>query len=790
MVHRNNSFDTATAIDDVIVASHLALELPSVLEELARHAQTLPGKVSILDTDPSTDISRIEADLELVTQFFEFMMIHERLGFWGLIDLEGLFSSLELPATVMEVEELLAVKDFCQNSDSVKKSLSRIEDRFDRLKSLGAALYELGSLRRAIDRVFDENGAVKPTASPELIRISDETRSIRSKIIKRLENTVHDRDLTRVIQEDYVTLRNDRYVILLRPEFKSLLDGIVHDSSRSGASVYVEPLGVVDLNNRVATLADEFREEVRKIFKRLTEEVRQNLEALVENYGILTLLDSFQARASYASATNSISPELVSEGFKLLKARHPLLLSVSESETVPMDVIQDIDTMATVISGANMGGKTVALKIAGLFPLMVRCGMMIPAKEGSQINPFSRIMADIGDDQNIRGKVSSFSGHIARIKAIFDYVDEGNLILLDELGGATDPEEGSALAMAIIDELIRRKARIVVTTHLTQLKSYALAKPEMKNVSAEFHPQTLKPTYRLLYDLPGESHAIATAERIGLPESVLKAAKAYADKSAGGSSRLLADLKHKMDEANELNAQLQMKQSILDVQLAEIEAGRDQIRDEHIKLARDVVKNAERQLSDLQKSLKAGAIKAPKDVKEAVYFIKQDISEKLQTPLEIKTARFNVGDLVRIRSLSREGRIRTVPERGRLEIEVGKMLFRADPEDLEFIRKGFSEKNTSKKSVIGVEMPLATPRWEVNVIGLRAEEALPIIEKAIDNAMLSSLSSIRVIHGKGTGRLKKAVADYLAKQICVKAFHSGTSQEGGAGVTIIDLIPE
>ncbi len=790
MVHRNNSFDTASVINDVIEASHLALELPSVLEELALHAQTLPGKANILDTDPSTDISHIQSDLELVAQFFEFIMIHERLGFWGLINLEGLFDNLEIPSTLLEVEELLAVKDFSENSDSIKKRLYRIEDRFYRLKFLGAGLFELGSFRKAIDRVFDENGEVKPTASPELIRISEETRLIRSRIIKRLEKTVHDRDLTRVVQEDYVTLRNDRYVILLRPEFKSLLDGIVHDSSRSGASVYVEPLGVVDLNNRVATLADEFREEIKKIFKRLTEEVRQNLGALVENYKILTLLDAFQARASYASATNSVRPELVSEGFRLLKARHPLLLSVSETDTVPMDVIQDIDTLATVISGANMGGKTVALKIAGLFPLMVRCGMMIPAKEGSLLNPFSRIMADIGDDQNIRGKVSSFSGHISRIKAIFDNADEGNLILLDELGGATDPEEGSALAMAIIDELIRRKARVVVTTHLTQLKSYALAKPELKNVSAEFHPQTLKPTYRLLYDLPGESHAIATAERIGLPCSVLTAARAYADKSAGGSSRLLADLKHKMDETHELSAQLQIKQNRLDAQLAEIESSRDEIREEHIKQAREVVKNAERQLSDLQKSLKAGTVKSPRDVKQAVYFIKQDISDKLQAPLKINTAGFNVGDMVRIRSLSREGRIRNIPERGKIEIEVGKMLFRADPEDLEFVRKGYSEKNTSKKSVIGVEMPLITPRWEVNVIGLRAEEALPIIEKAIDDAILSGLASIRVIHGKGTGRLKKAVADYLAKQICVKAFHSGTPQEGGAGVTIIDLIPE
>ncbi len=775
---------------DVIEASYQALELHSVLEELARHAQTAPGKSNILDTYPEMDIEQIERNLDLVVEFVEFCKIYEPLGLGALISFEGLFTSLDSPTTVLDVEELLAIRDFADNSDRVKKRLNRLEDRFIRLKSLGSALFDLASIKKSIDRVFDENGGVKPNASPELVKITDESRSLRNRIIKRLDNIVRDRDLSRVVQEDYVTLRNDRYVILLRPEFKSLLHGIVHDTSRSGASVYVEPLDVIDLNNRVASLADEYRDEIRKIYQRLTQEIRENIEFLRENFSILVHLDSYQARALYAIATKSVRPELVREGFRLVQARHPLLLAISPENTVPMDIIQDVETKATVISGANMGGKTVALKIAGLFPLMVRCGMLAPAKEGSKLNPFSRIMADIGDDQDIRSRMSSFSGHMTRIKDIFDSVEEGALVLLDELGGATDPEEGSALAMAIIDELIRLDARVVVTTHLTQLKSYALAKPELKNVSAEFHPQTLKPTYRLLYDLPGESHAIATAERIGLPQQVLDTAKTYADKSAGGSSRLLAELKNKLDEAQNLKAELEIKKAELDAQISELNATRNQITENYLREARETVRNAEKSLSELQKSLKTGAIKSAREVKDAVYYIKQDISDKFQTPFQVRRSSFEAGDYVRINSLGREGKVKMAPERGKLEIEVGKMLFRADPEDVDLIRKGTLEKNTSKKSLIGVEMPSATPSWEVNVIGLRADEALPIIEKAIDNAMLSGLSTIRVIHGKGTGRLKKAVADYLSKQSYVKAFHSGASEEGGAGVTIIDLLPE
>ncbi len=782
--------ETVYSLDDILEATYESLELPGVLEELARHAQTLPAKECILNTIPKVDLHQIESELDMVVQFVEFVRLEDSLGFLGLIDFFGLFQSLDLPTTVLEVEELLAIKDFADVCESVKRRLSRLDDRLFRLKSPGAALFDLGKLKSTINRVFDETGNIKPNASPELIRINDETRSVRNRIIKRLEQTVNDRDLSRVIQEDYVTLRNDRYVILLRPEFKALLDGIVHDSSRSGASVYVEPLGVVDLNNRVAALADEYRDEIRKIFQRLTQEVRSELDELKENYDILVRLDSFQARALYALATKSVLPELVSDGFRLLQARHPLLLSVSEADTVPMDIIQDEETKATIISGANMGGKTVALKMAGLFPLMTRCSMMIPAREGSKVNPFSRIMADIGDDQNIRGRVSSFSGHMSRIKGIFESVEKGNLVLLDELGGATDPEEGAALAMAIVDELIRIGARVVVTTHLTQLKSYALAKPELKNVSAEFHPETLKPTYRLLYDLPGESHAISTAERIGLPERVLTAARVYADKSAGGSSRLLAELKVKLDEAHNLNVELTRKKDQLDSQLHELSATRDSITQEYVREAREVVRSAEKQLSDLQKSLKAGTLKSPREIKDAVYFIKQDISERLNAPLEISSKVYERGDLVRIKSLRREGRIKTAPERGKLEIAVGKLTFRADPEDVELIQKATAEKNTSKKSVLGVEIPLASPKWEVNVIGMRAEEALPVIEKAIDDAMLGGLGSMRIIHGKGTGRFKTAVSEYLAKQSCIKAFHSGTSQEGGAGVTIIDLIPE
>jgi DNA mismatch repair protein MutS2 len=526
------------SVSDVIAESLTALELPAVLEEVGCHAFSIPGREEVLSAIPEATVDQTRALLNLVAELREMTVLRGPLGLGDLIPLEGVLSSLENRSVILDPDDILAVRDVLAIAGSVKNRLERLEDRFEMLRYEAGKLTPLETLRSRIDEVFDEHGMVRPIASPRLREIHERTRSVRRRINKHLEGIVSDRDLARIVQEDYITLRNDRYVILLRPEFKGLLHGIVHDHSRSGASVYVEPLDVVDLNNQVASLIDEEREEVRRILRELTEDIRSFKDVLQSDYEALAFLDAFQARALYAEATSSVMPELSTEGFRILGARHPLLLAAQGSEVVPMDLIQDPETTASVISGANMGGKTVALKIAGLFPIMVRCGIMVPAEEGTRLQPFARVMADIGDDQDIRNRVSSFSGHMLRIKAIIDEARGGDLVLLDELGGATDPEEGAGLAMAIVDRLTAEGVRVVVTTHLTNLKAYALSRSDVKNVSVEFHPETLMPTFRLLYDLPGESHAIQTAERIGMDSRVVASARQYADKAAGGA-RLL-----------------------------------------------------------------------------------------------------------------------------------------------------------------------------------------------------------------------------------------------------------
>lgn len=775
---------------DIVTESLTALELPAILEEVAAYAYSVPGRNCVLGAEPEASWDGVQASLNLVRELREMIGRAGPQGFGDLVPLEGVLESLGNPSTVLDAEEILAVRDLLALGNTVKNRFEQLDNEYDLLNLEAAKIIPLYALRRRIDETFDENGAIRPTASRRLTEIHDRTRAARRRIKKRLEGVVSDQDLARIVQEDYVTMRNDRYVILLRPEFKGLLHGIVHDHSRSGASVYVEPLDVVELNNQVASLMDEEREEIRRILKDLTEELRSALDALQEDYYVLALLDAFQARALYAESTTAVMPELVEDGFRIMGARHPLLLAAGESDVVPMDLIQDSSTSATVISGANMGGKTVALKIAGLFPLMVRCGIMLPAQEGTRIQLFGRIMADIGDEQDIRNRVSSFSGHMLRIKAILDEVRDGDLVLLDELGGATDPEEGAGLAMAIIDHLTGENVRVVVTTHLTNLKAYALTRTDVKNVSVEFHPQTMMPTFRLLYDLPGESHAIETAERIGMNSGVIAAARRYADKASGGGSSLIDNLQQRLSEVESLRDELAGEQQSLREEIRRTRLERDTVVEEFRKAAREMMRKAEKQISDLARSMKDGRIKPGPKPREALASIKGNIVRELGAPLEKHVEAPEVGCRVKVESLGKVGTVKTILDGGKVEVAAGNLTIRAEAEDLILLEGVPHTKNALKKEQIGVDIPVTTPKWEVKVIGLRVDEAIPVVEKALDEALLGGLKSLNIVHGKGTGRLKRGVRDLLTGHPLVRAFRSGDLRQGGEGVTVVDIISD
>ncbi len=667
---------------NIQVESLRALDLDAVLAEAARYAHSQPGKESVCSSAPLQDFDEIKQNLGIVRELKEAAVLDGPMDLHGLIPLQGLLESLENPGAVLEPEDLLAVRDLLALTARTFDWLDRLDPRFQTLKALQAPLEILGDLRQKIERSIDDNGQVRMDASPELAFIGDRLREARENIRKRLDGFVRDKNLMDVVQEDYVTLRNDRYVILMKPHFRGKLDGIVHDHSRSGSSVYVEPFDVVEANNKVAEYADQQRAAVRKLLRDLSDEVRRRKDEITANFEQLVWLDALQARALYALATSSVEPEFVMDGFRIMGGRHPLLLAASPSDVVPMDVIQDGNTKVVIISGANMGGKTVALKIAGLFPLMIRCSLQLPAKEGTKIQPFGRIMADIGDEQDLRERISTFAGHILRMKSIIESASAGDLVLIDELGAATDPEEGAAIGMALLDCLVEKGVRCVVTTHLSQLKAYAFAHDHAKNVSVEFHPVTHEPTFRLIYDIPGESHAIATAQRIGLPNAVLDRARQYADKFAGGSAKLLSDLRQKIIDYDDLQQQLKNKQQQLDHELAEIQSRKNQVIESFRERCVTLIQDAEKQIADLQKSLKERLPKKNDNPKEKLKQIAERLESELGIPVIRRKSKLAPGAIVRIPSLDKQGKVTEVSEAGVATVAVGKLKVKSQNERL------------------------------------------------------------------------------------------------------------
>ncbi|MGC8906365.1 MAG: endonuclease MutS2 [Desulfomonilaceae bacterium] len=772
---------------NIQVESLRALDLDAVLAEAARYAHSQPGKESVCSSAPLQDFDEIKQNLSIVRELKEASILDGPLDLHGLIPLQGLLESLENPGAVLEPEDLLAVRDLLALTARTFDWLDRLDPRFQTLKALQAPLEILGDLRAKIERSIDDNGQVRMDASPELAFIGDRLREARESIRKRLDGFVRDKNLMDVVQEDYVTLRNDRYVILMKPHFRGKLDGIVHDHSRSGSSVYVEPFDVVEANNKVAEYADQQRAAVRKLLRDLSDEVRRRKDEITANFEQLVWLDALQARALYALATSSVEPEFVEDGFRIMGGRHPLLLAASPSDVVPMDVIQDGDTKVVIISGANMGGKTVALKIAGLFPLMIRCSLQLPAMEGTKIQLFGRIMADIGDEQDLRERISTFAGHILRMKSIIESASAGDLVLIDELGAATDPEEGAAIGMALLDCLVEKGVRCVVTTHLSQLKAYAFAHDHAKNVSVEFHPVTHEPTFRLIYDIPGESHAIATAQRIGLPNAVLDRARQYADKFAGGSAKLLSDLRQKIIEYDELQQQLKNKQQQLDDELAEIRSRKNQVIESFRERCVTLIQDAEKQIADLQKSLKERLPKKGDNPREKLKQIAERLESELGIAIIRRKSKLAPGAIVRIPSLDKQGKVTEVSDAGVATVAVGKLKVKVKTSDLVESSSERTEKNTSKIQGTGVEIPSASPQWQVKVIGLRVDEAIPVVEKAINDAFLGGLSELTIIHGRGTGALKKAVREYASGHALVKGLHQGDHTQGGDAVTVLEL---
>lgn len=785
------------------------LEFPKVLARLADYTAFSAGRELALALRPATNLREIRRQLETTSEARALLAARPDTTISGARDVRPLVVAvgrgMALPPT-----DLLDVRDTLSTARALHRSLSRLENRFPHLAHLASRMQPCPEIIEEINRCLNERGEVRDDASPELARIRRELRIAHDRIQEKLQHIITAPKNAAYLQEALITQRDGRYVIPLKADFKGRIRGVVHDVSASGATVFVEPLSVVELNNAWRELQIEEEQEIHRVLLHLSgliagcaAEIEQTVEALAE-------LDLAFAKAQYAEALRAVAPELVpfrqtgppnthpGSTVRLIGARHPLL----DPETVvPIDVVLDDETHVLVITGPNTGGKTVSLKTVGLLALMAQAGLHIPVEAGSALSPFKAIYADIGDEQSIEQSLSTFSAHLTNILSFLDKADEHSLVLLDELGAGTDPAEGAALARALLEHFRRRRATCFVATHYPELKSYAQLTPGVRNACVEFDPETLSPTYKLTIGLPGRSNAFAIAQRLGLSQEIVKAARELVPAESLRTEDMLADI-HRLrlqaaqarDEANAARAEAERVARELRERMAQIAQERQEILERAREEAAAELEALREEVRALRRRLRATA--APL---EAIAAIEKDIAALTDRPVlaapepqaletatlpEIPRRPIDPGDAVWVSPLRAEGQVLTV-EGEEAEVQVGPARTRVSLAALE-PRASRSDSHVQGEGIS--TSPAPSPGVHLDLRGCTAEEALGRLDRHLDAASRAGLPWVHIIHGKGTGVLRKAVRDFLANHPLVSGYETGGDKEGGEGITIARLV--
>ncbi len=706
---------------------------------------------------------------------------------------------------VLDPQALLEIKSTLIACRELKKAFEKKEDAYPRLCLMAQGLPETRGIVDAVSRILSEYGEILDSASVKLADIRRNLRVARDRLINRLQRYLSDSKTAPMLQEALITQRDGRYVIPLRAEFKGKIKAVVHDQSSSGATLFIEPLPIVEANNEIRELQLAERDEERRILAEVSALIGEHADALNDGIENLAALDLAFAKAKYAETLKASEPklcELKDEGatIKLIQARHPLL----DSKTVvPIDIDPREGTRAIVITGPNTGGKTVSLKTVGLLVLMAQSGLHIPAQSGSQLPFFRSVYADIGDEQSIEQSLSTFSGHIANIIRILKKIDSRSLVVFDELGSGTDPQEGAALARAILNRILQVGATTLVATHYPELKTFAHATEQVVNASLEFDVKTLRPTYKFSLGLPGRSNALAIAQRLGLPQAIIESAKAEINPLDLRADKLLDDIRKERNRTAREREKLEKARVQLEKQNAELQKRLNQIEEERREALTQARAEGELEVAVLMKnleSLKARLRKAAQPLTAV-----QAIEEKLEA-VEKKTERARrktedetppsalrpfsakVGEKAIVASLNAEGVITALGESD-AEVQIGAIRVRAKFSDL--LKKRTEDmpkvKAANPSSSFVFHAPVSVPKMEADLRGLTAEDALDKMERYLEQAYLAGMPFVRIIHGKGAGKLRQVVREALRGHAYIASFEEGGQTEGGEGVTVAKL---
>lgn len=789
------------------------LEFPKIIDRLAEYAAFSASADLARSLKPAASLKEALDRLAHTTEARLLLSLKVDISVGGAHDIRQM-AAIARRGGVLSETDLLDISGTLISSRSLARNFDKLSSKVPHLHEIARAFPPPPGIIEAISRCISDRGEVLDNASPKLGSIRSEIKVSHSRLMAKLEHLIGDPRTAPILQESIITQRNGRYVIPLRAEFKGKLKSIVHDQSSSGATLFVEPLAVVELNNRWHELQLEERDEVRRILADLSARVGAEAEAINAIIDALALFDFYLSCAKYADDLRASEPILKPVSpppdvhhpgttVKLLKARHPLL---DPEKVVPVDVDLDARTYSVVITGPNTGGKTVTLKTIGLMVLMAQSGLHIPAQSGSELSFFDDVFADIGDEQSIEQSLSTFSGHITNIVRILNKARTKTLVLLDELGAGTDPQEGSALARAILLYLVEKRIPCFIATHYPELKALAHATPGVVNASMEFNLKTLQPTYRLTVGIPGRSNALLIAKRLNLPEEILENAKSMVDPTELKSDDLLNEIHFQREVARKARSAADRDRSLANNLRQELSLRLEQIEEERRTVLEMARQEAEGEVSELKKELDALRKKMTHsrqplaEVEEIQHKVK-DIEKKVSRPVERKSSKpsaerplIQAGRKVKVRSLKMPGVI-TAVNGDDVEVQVGNLRVRVKAGELTTVLDESvplpdkkASQNPQAAASASVETPFKpTPGMELNLRGQRSEDALDILDRYLDEAYMSGMPFVRIIHGKGTGRLRQVIREALKDSVHVKSFEEGGEKEGGEGVTIAHM---
>jgi len=781
------------------------LEYDRLRDILSRSAASGPGRSRVLALLPSADPAEVSSRLAETREFLQLLQAGEEPPLDGIRDIGASLTKLVASGTMLQPVELLSIAGTLSAGRRIKSFFARIAGRDSRaagttaplLAHRSSAILPQKEIEDAVAGALDETGEVKDSASPELRRVRKLIGRVRDEVLDRLGRVLRAADAQSVVQEQVITVRDDRYVIPLKPGFRQNVKGVVHGRSASRATLFVEPLEVLEQNNRLAELRTDEREEVERVLRELTARVAEKADAIAVMLDVLSEIDAIGARARFGSAVRGTVPALSGErSLRLRAARHPLLVTkeTAGGSVVPNDVELTRDRTALIISGPNAGGKTVVLKTVGLLCLMTQSGIPVTAAEGSEVPVFSDVFADIGDEQSLEQDLSTFSSHVSRIAEILRHADRDSLVLLDELGSGTDPAEGAALGSAVLQSLLDRGCMTVVTTHHGSLKLFGSRTAGAVNAAMEFDAETLRPTYRFIPGRPGRSYGLDMAARIGVPEDVVRDARALLTGDEAGLDRLLEQIEQDSRRLRQEREQAEADRIAADKLRAEAtvlsRTAADDARNARLKAkqeARDVLAGLRQKLKDLSRTdaMTRADIEAEQRSVEALAQQLEPAEPEFEEQFPAAPFDVHAGDRVRVPRLRKTGTVLFVHKDG-IEIDAGGLKLRLP------VREVVPLENTAAadRTAAGWKADLLEREGvpdRLNLLGMRVDEALAEVEGFIDRANMQGFHQVTVIHGLGTGALKAAVTGFLKGHPLIASLRQGEPAEGGAGVTVAEL---